>query len=156
MKDIKNKYDQLRKKYSLPKLQDLVKEFAIKLENPDLILHDTVCKINEEISDCAKTIESIIFVGSSGEPSDLYEANMLKDKKEKIFTFYKELMSIAWKGRRVLIAANEEDMARFINESYNNWIKNLKKDFIKVCEILENKWKETTLRTETTEMMYHG
>ncbi len=156
MKDIKNKYDRLRKKYSLPKLEELVKEFSIKLESPDLILHDIICKINEEISDCAKTLESIIFIGSSGEPSVLYESNMLKDKREKTFTLYKELMSIIWKSRSVLTEANEKNMTNFINESYNKWVKKLKKDFIEICEILGNKWKDVSLRRDTTEMMYHG
>ena len=156
MKDIKNKYNQLRKKYSLPKLEDLTKEFAVKLENPDFILHDIICKINEEISDCTETIEPMIFVGSSGEPSVLYEANMLKDKREKIFKFYKELMSIVWKSKRVVTATNEEDMVQFINESYNNWTKRLKKGFIEICEILENKWKDVSLGKVNEEMMYHG
>jgi hypothetical protein len=156
MKDIKNKYSQLRKKYHLPKLEELTREFAIKLENPDLILHDIIYKINEEISDCAKTLESIIFIGSSGEPSFLYEANMLKNKREKIFILYKKLMSLVWEGRKVLTAASEEDMARFINESYNNWIQTPKKEFIGICEIFEKKWKEVKLRESSTSLMYHG
>jgi len=156
MKDIKNKYDQFRKKYSLPKLEELTKEFAVKLESPDLILHDIVDKIKEEILDKAKTLESIIFIGSSDEPSILYEANMLKGKREKIFAFYKKLMSIVWNGRKVETSANEEDMVKFIKETHNDWTKNLKKEFIEICKIFENKWKDASLREATTEMMYHG
>ena len=156
MEDVKKKYETLRKKYSLPLLSDLTKEFCIKLDNPDLILQDIIDKIKEKITDNATTIESIIFVGSSENLSNLYETKILKNKKKEMFEFYKELMSITWKSRKVETTADEKEMADFIKETYDKWVKKLKKEFIDICEKFEKGWKSASLGTTPTEMMYLG
>jgi hypothetical protein len=156
MEDMKKKYEVLRNKYSLPSLTDLTREFCIKLDNPDLILQDIICKIKEKIIDNATTIESIIFVGSSENLSNLYETKMLNNKKKEIFEFYKELMSITWKSRKVETTADEKEMADFIKETYDKWINKLKKQFVDICEKFEKGWKSAILGETPTEMMYLG
>ncbi len=151
----KKKYEQLRKKYDLPDLKNLIKEFEVKAEEPDLILHEIINKIIEKTSDCAQKIESIIFAGISGEPCSLYESKMLEDK-DKTFELFKEMMSIKWKGERVKIDANENEMAKFIKEAYGLWIKRIKPDFTNICQLLEKEWKNASLRNSNLEMMYHG
>jgi hypothetical protein len=154
MKDTKKTYEKLRKKHRLPKLEELIREFAIKPETPELILHDIVDRIKEEVFDRAKILESIIFVRTSSDPSYLYETKMLEEKREA-FELFKELMSIGWKGERAKIIAKEEEMASFIKEAYDRWTKELKKKFIEICELFERKWKDAELK-ESPSLMYHG
>jgi hypothetical protein len=154
MKDTKKTYEKLRKKHRLPKLEELIREFAIKPETPELILHDIVDRIKEEVFDRAKILESIIFVRTSSDPSYLYETKMLEEKREA-FELFKELMSMGWKGERVKIIAKEEGMASFIKEAYDRWTKELKKKFIEICELFERKWKDAELK-ESPSLMYHG
>ena len=85
MENVKKKYETFRKKYSLPKFSDLIKEFNVNSENPDLILHDIVDKINDRVMSHAKIIESIIFVGAGETASNLFEAKMLRNRRKSIF-----------------------------------------------------------------------
>ncbi|MCX6821905.1 MAG: hypothetical protein NTW30_03960 [Candidatus Aenigmarchaeota archaeon] len=156
MKDVKEKYEKLRKKYQLPLFENLIREFPVKLDSPDLILHDIIEKMCEETSNRVQTLESIIFVGCSSEPSTLYETNMVKDKKDKLFEFYKELMIIRWRGEKVKNIAKEEEMANFVKTIHDEWTNKLKKKFIEICELFEKKWKDVKLREESTSLMYHG
>jgi hypothetical protein len=156
MDDIKQKYEMLRKKYKLPLLEELVKEFPVKLDDPSLILSCIVEKICDDMSDHAQILESVIFVGSSSNPSTLYETNMLKDKKEKLFDLYKEVMSIRWGAEKVKNNGKEAEMASFIKNVNAEWTNKLKKSFVEICELFEKKWKEVKLRETSTELMYHG
>lgn len=157
MEDAKARYEKLRKKYHLPKLKDLVKEFGVKLEDPELVLHDIVDRIKDKLLKRAKILESIIFVRISSDPSSMYETKMLKEgMKEEAFEIFKELMSVAWKGERVEASGKEKEMASFVRESYNDWIVGMKKEFIDLCESLEKKWKNVSLREKPEGMMYYG
>jgi len=156
MDDAKKNYETLRKKYQLPTFEELLREFPVKLENPDLILHDIVEKICDDVGDCAQTLEPIIFTGSSPDPSTLYESNMLKDKKDEAFEIFKELMSIRWKGEKVKINGKGNEMADFIKTVHKKLTDDLKKDLVEICELFEKKWKDAKLRESSTDLMYHG
>ncbi len=156
MKDAKTRYRKLRKKYRLPKLEELVREFAVKLEDPNLVLHDIVEKVKDKLANRAKILESVIFVRVSSDPSSMYETKMLEEKKEEAFEIFKELMSVVWRGERIEASSEEKEMASFIKETYNDWIKGMKKEFIDLCESLEKRWKDASLREKPGGMMYHG
>jgi hypothetical protein len=106
--------------------------------------------------DRTQTLEPIIFAGSSGDPSILYETNMLKDKRDKTFELFKKLMSIRWRGEKVKNSAKENEMAEFVKTVHDEWINKLKKTFLEICELFEKKWKEAKLRESSTDLMYHG
>ncbi len=156
MKGAKARYEKLRRKYHLPKLKDLVKEFAVKLEDPDLVLHDIVDRMKDKLLKRAKIIESIIFVRISSDPSSMYETKMLKEEKKEAFEIFKGLMSVAWKGERVDASGEEKEMASFVRESYNDWIVRMKKEFMDLCKSFEKKWKDVSLRERPEGMMYYG
>jgi len=156
MRDVKGTYEKLRKKYQLPAFEDLIREFPVKLENPDLVLYDIIEKICDDMCDRTQTLEPIIFAGSSGDPSILYETNMLKDKRDKTFELFKKLMSIRWEGEKAKNIANEYKMAEFIKTVHDEWVNKLKKTFVEICELFEKKWKEAKLRESPTDLMYHG
>jgi hypothetical protein len=156
MDDAKKKYETLRKKYQLPAFEDLIREFPVKLENSDLVLHDIVEKICDDVCDCAHTLEPIVFVGSSTDPSTLYESNMLKDKTDDAFELFKELMTTGWGGEKVKINGKENEMADFIKTVHKKWTNGLKKKYVEICGLFEKKWKDAELRKSSTDLMYHG
>jgi hypothetical protein len=156
MKDGKSIYKKLRKKYGLPKLEELVREFAVKIEDPDLVFHEIVDKIKDRMHECAKILESIIFVTTTSDPSSMYETKMLEEKKNEAFEIFKRLMSIAWKGVKVEASGDDKEMASFIKQTYKDWNKSLKNKFIDLCESLEKQWKDASLRESPKEMMYLG
>lgn len=156
MKDSKTRYEKLRKKYHLPKLGDLVREFGVKLEDPDLVLHDIVDRVKDKLASRAKILESIIFVRTTSEPACMFETRMLEEKKEGAFEIFKELMSVVWKGEKVEASGEEKKMASFIKETYSYWTKGMKKEFIDLCESLEKRWKDASLGEKPGRMVYHG
>jgi len=156
MKEAKTRYENLRKKYHLPRLEELIREFAVKLEEPNLVLYEIIERIKEKFHNRARILESIIFVASSSDASSMYETKMLEEKRGEMFKIFKELMSIAWKGEKVEASANEKEMATFIRESYEHWINGMKKEYIDICESAEKKWKDASLGERPEEMMYHG
>jgi hypothetical protein len=151
----KKRYEEFKKKYNLPDLKNLIKEFEVKLDEPDLILHEIITKIIERVSNSAQKIEFAIFAGASGDPSSLYESKMLEDK-DKTFELFKEMMSTKWRGEEVKVGANESEMAKFIKEAYDSWIKRLKPNFIDLCHLFQKEWKNASLQNTESEMMYHG
>jgi len=155
MEEAKSEYEKLRKKYNLPKLEDLRREFKVKLEDSDLILHDIVNKMKEEFLNHAKILESILFVRSYSDPTSLYEAKMLEEKKDEAFGIFKELMSMAWRGERIE-TAKDNQMVSFIKDSYNEWVKKLKIKFVEICKLLEKKWEHAEVRKNQLTLMYHG
>ena len=154
MGDVKKSYEKLEKKYRLPRLELLVKEFGVKLEKPELILRDIIEKIEENLIEMSEILESIIFIKVGSKPSSLYEAKML-EKREYAFELYKQLMSFIWKGKRVKISSEESMKASFIKETYEEWDR-LKTEFMKICEVFERKWKEAKLRESPSTLAYHG
>ncbi len=156
MKDVKEKYEALRKKYQLPVFEELIREFPVKLDDPNMILHDIIEKICVDLSDHVQVLESVIFVGSSNNPSTLYETNMIKERKDKLFELYRDLMSIRWGAEKAKNIAKEDEMAEFIKNAYDEWVKKLKIKFVEICELFEKKWKNVKLREDSTSLMYHG
>ena len=155
MGEVEKRYQQLKKKYNLPSLKELVNEFGINPENPDLILHDIINKILENFLDSSKTLESIVFVNPNSLPSQLYEANMIKSKRNEVFELYKKLMSMYWEGERSVINAKEKEMAVFIREVFNDWTKKIKHELMNICELFQKEWKNAKLRGSSS-LMYHG
>jgi hypothetical protein len=155
MKNGKNAFQKLRKRYSLPDLKDLTNEFGCKLDNPDLVLQNLIDSILETISDASKMLESLIFVDSGSSPSFLYEAKMIRENKIDAFSLFKDLMSKYWTGKKVKTKAKEKDMADFIKEIYSKWVKTFKPELMEIYEIFEKEWKNVALR-ENVELEYHG
>lgn len=155
MRPGEKKYEQLTNWYELPKLKDLTNEFNINLGDSELVLHEIIERINEKLVDSSKTVESIIFVNSGSFPSTLYEAKMLNKKRDEAFEFYREIMSLIWKGRKVLVKADEKEMADFVMNAYGQWKEKFKKKFVEFCEIFEKKWNKIKLR-ESPSIMYYG
>lgn len=153
MKEVKKEYEKLKKKFNLPPLKELIREFGVKLESPDSILRDIIEKMKEEMSKHAETLESTIFVRSSSNPSLLYQARMIN--KEEAFQLYKKLMSMKWKGEKAKLTSEDRVMASFIIETFDEW-KKLKKDFIRICESFEKKWKDVKLGETSSGLAYHG
>lgn len=154
MTETEHEYEKLEKKYDIPTLKELVKEFEVKLDEPDLILHDIIDKIDDKFSEWARNIEAIVFVSPGSNPSDLYESQMVNDKKDDLFGIYRTIMSLTWKGKKVKIIGKEKEMVSFIKKSFKEW-KELKKDLIELCEIFEKKWTRKSLNN-SVKMVYHG
>jgi len=149
-------YQKLQKKYSLPSLKELANNFGVP-SSSGAILNDVMESMLEKIAENAKMLESMVFVNNSASISDMYENQMLNDE-EKLFEFYKGLMSMHWEGRKVKINGKEEEMAEFIKKANKKWEKDVKPVLLKLCDSLNKGWKEAELHNSESDsnMTYHG
>ena len=146
-----DKYESLQKKFNLPSITDLEKEFGLELKNhhPNKIIKE----ITEIFLDNSRLLESIIFLDSGSPPSSFYEASMIREKEIDAFSLYKELMSTYWKGKKALLS-DEKQKADFISKSFTKW-KKIKQELTKIFDTFENEWPNVTFR-EGGETLYHG
>jgi hypothetical protein len=140
-KDMSKEYEALRKKYGLPELKELDKEFCIgKLEDVPFLLRSVLGKITERLDIMFKNISEVIQP-SENSLVNMYEAESFSDdEKKKIFELMKRM---AYYYRELIIRDvdyTDDSAAAAINQFYNEW-KNMKKDVLKVLEKLRDSWK---------------
>lgn len=142
-KDIKNNYEQLRKKYPLPDFESINNEFEISsIENKEFLLSEIRRKITERLEVYAKILESLLQPDTAS-LSAMHECKFIEDKeKEDIYNIYKKLMII---DRDSVIASlgGEKENADFIKELLEDWLK-LKEDIKPIIEKIRSTWKKET------------
>ena len=151
----KEKYEKIRKKYSLPSLEELNKNFGVELNIEEPFLSKIVEKIMDEINNNSRMIESIIFVNQSSPISDIYQRNMVEDKDE-LFELYKELMKMYWEAKKIRIKSEEKEMAEFTKKMYKKWEMQINPFFIKLSTRFNKKWGNLKLKNSETSVKYYG
>ncbi|MCX8178844.1 MAG: hypothetical protein N3D75_03375 [Candidatus Aenigmarchaeota archaeon] len=146
------KYDDYQKKYGLIPAKDIEKEFGFdpKKSKPKEIAE----KIISTLSENAKLLENLIFVDSGSPASHLYQASMLRQKDIDVFETYKNMMSMLWQGKRIVLENNEQKMVDYINKTTLKW-KKIKVELLNVFELFEKEWPQVALR-DTDDVAYHG
>jgi hypothetical protein len=145
------KYEEIQKKFKLPSIKELEKEFGFEIKKREL--SEIIKDIIDALSENSKLVESLLFVDSGSPPSFLYEASMLREREIDIFSIYKDLMSTYWKGKRALLEG-EKEKAEFISKSLAKW-KKIKPELIKIFELFEKEWPNVAFR-QSDEVAYHG
>ena len=147
-KDMIKEYDALKKKYDLPELRELDKEFCIgKLEETHYPLRIIISKMNEKLEQAIKILGDIIQPENN--LANMYEAeNFSDDEKKKIFELFKKM---SYHHKELLIndfAYDEGAAANLIKKGFKEW-KNLKKEFLEILNKIKESWrKETKSRLE--------
>jgi energy-converting hydrogenase A subunit M len=139
-RDMIKEYDALRKKYNLPELKELDKEFCIgKLEESDFLLRTVLMKMAERLEIIVKSTADIIQPESS--LSSMYESEALSDDdKKKVFELLKK--SSYWQKELLIreLEYSDEAAAEAINKAHKEWLV-LKKEFILLLAKIKESWK---------------
>ncbi len=150
----KEKYNKLKQKYSLPEYSELNINFDIEDidENSELILNKIRVKIREKVEFYANLIESMIQPEAN--LTNMYQLKHIDDNtKENAYLLFKKLTSIIQYSNLVSVNNTEEDNAKFIIKSYEQFTK-LKPEIEKHMRMLSNIWKkETNIKND---MSYFG
>ncbi|OGI14778.1 hypothetical protein A3K63_02795 [Candidatus Micrarchaeota archaeon RBG_16_49_10] len=154
MPNLKEKYKKLMSKHSLPKLEDLEREFSFELEEDGDILSFISDKILERMDEFSKTLETALF--PVHDPSKLYEAKMAKGKREELFGIYKSMMSLYWEGRKTLIAPTEKTRAEYIKKAYGMWVKDFKEKVMSLFDLFEKEWQKVQFENNNDTALYFG
>lgn len=141
MPDIKEEYNILKKKHSLPDFEVIDKAFEISvIEDTKLLMPCIRKRINEKINYFCEILEDLLHPNT--DLRSLNECRFFDDsEKLKMFKIYKELMVLNRTGTSLHIENNEKEDAEFIKEIARKW-KDIKKDMSNITNKLKNSWKK--------------
>ncbi len=146
---LKNNYSKLQKKYSLPELSKLNREFKIEEidEETEILLIKIRKKMTEKIGDYCKLIESILQPDSN--LASLYETHHVSDRDRKdAYNLFKRMMTILRESELVGLHNKEEDNARFIKTTYEEWNKIKQRLETHINRIIKMWKKETDMASD--------
>lgn len=116
-KSVLAEYAELAKKYGLPKLEELEKEFDFYIEKEGLVLSQILASIIRRIGQIAGDIEGML------QPSKyccIFETKFFNEKeREKLFNKYQELQKLFWEILKLRIEdekAKTDMLKRIITE----------------------------------------
>ncbi len=137
---LKKKYAPLQKKYSLPKFEDLDKEFKIYML--DHHTTDILFDIRRQISNCLHSFINVIypiFASSDSDISSLIVSGAM-DRKTKLEAhhFFKRLNYLINKGNSEALKG-EKEIAAHLKELWKQWPE-IKKQMIFFSEKLAKIW----------------
>ncbi|MCX8146902.1 MAG: hypothetical protein N3D84_00335 [Candidatus Woesearchaeota archaeon] len=139
--NIRERYTQLCKKYSLPSFDELDREFEISsIDEKENILSAIRRKIENKIENFLKILHIVIEPDTT--ISDLHECrDFNEDEKAEAFELFKQLMIIKRESELIEIDPNEKMNADFIINVYKEW-KPIKTKMTAIVSKMKNSWKK--------------
>jgi len=144
---IKTKYNELQKKYNLPKFEDLNNEFeieAIDLTRSGILIKAILRVINTKIISFINFLDPITNPNPHSMHSRVELSGLEEEDKQEIFKFYKELSYILHLGLTTELKS-EKEIAEYINNFWKKYSK-LKKQEIKLLELISKTWIKESIK----------
>jgi len=139
LKDIKEQYKKLQKRYNLPSFEKLNEDFYIEKisgNETEILIREIRRHIADRIYGYLKVVEAIINPTSA----PLFLMSIIKsideDEKKKIWGIYEKLIKNEVNLMEVDINFSEEKEADYIKEAYKTW-QEIKKDMAEVIETVK-------------------
>jgi len=143
--ELKKKYSVLKKKYGLPEFEKLNEDFEIECvaeEDTEFLLRRIRKQISDKLSFCFRFFE--VFVG--GESTSTFFLILFKSitnkDRETINKFYSALGEFEIRVLGLESSYSEKNEADFIKDAYSEWQK-LKKELDSFVSNLRRYWKES-------------
>lgn len=141
IKKLKEKYAILEKKYSLPKFDELNREFSIEKAEKDseFLLKEIIHLMVDKFQNYIRFLENLINPTNAS----MFAFNLMKvidpENKKKFSESYKKLSEIEINLIKLDIKPNEESEAKFIKEAFIKW-REIQEDLYSVIEFAEKNW----------------
>jgi len=141
---IKDTYEKLKKKFSLPEYDEVNNELEISsLESDDFLLRQIRRKISERIESVTEPMGSLLQP-SAESLVDMHECRFFDDKeKRKMIDIYKKLMIVSRSALEADIERDDKADASVINDFFKAW-KALKKDILAFMKKMKTCWEKET------------
>lgn len=141
--EINKSYELIRKKYALPKFEELDADFDIHcIEDGLFLVKEIRYKITEKVDEIAMMVEEIMQPDTK--VSSLYESRIFSElDKENIFKIFRKLMKIKRKSMQLMLLNSEKEDAEFIKSTFSEW-QELKKQLYPVLQKLIESWEDET------------
>jgi len=154
LKKLKEEYSKIQEKYGLPNFSKLNEDFRIEKTaqtETDFLVREIRESMGETLENFLRFVEAIL--NPINVPMFLFPIikSLNVEEKNKLSEIYKKLSKLEIDSMK-LIDYSEKKEAEFIKNSYKIW-QEIKKDFVKIIEAVENK---TEAKVEKSEKGYFG
>ena len=154
LKKLKEEYSKIQEKYGLPNFSKLNEDFRIEKTaqtETDFLVREIRESMGETLENFLRFVEAILNPVNA--PMFLFPIikSLNVEEKNKLSEIYKKLSKLEIDSMK-LIDYSEKKEAEFIKNSYKIW-QEIKKDFVKIIEAVENK---TEAKVEKSEKGYFG
>ena len=151
---IEESYEKFRKKYSLPALRKIDRDFEVSaIENGGFLLREVIVNMMEKLELVIAIVTELIQPDTNNVAS-MHEFRMFDDKEKKeLYDFYCKLMILHRKGVLTTISAEEKKESEYLKEFYSEW-NPIKTKMKGILAKMESSWKEEA--SYKTELGYLG
>jgi len=145
---IRKKYEELKKKYSLPDFEELNKEFEIStIEHEDFLLREIRKKIADKINTMCEFFEDLLSPDNT--MANLYEYKAFDDdERKKIFKLYKRVKVLEKLSLELSLNSDEANESEFINNFFNSWNK-IKSEIITIIRKIKVFWEKESAKKDS-------
>jgi len=148
--NIKEEYQELAKKYKLPKYSELDLDFEVStIDKKKFLLREIRRRMLDKF-DGIKNILELIIQPDTASFSSMYETRIFNDEEEKkkIYDLYRALMIIERTANIVNLRADEKEEADFVNNTFAEW-KKIKPELLFFFKKIKKSWeKETSVKED--------
>jgi len=146
--DVKEKYEELKKKYKLPSYEEVNTEFELEsIEKPVFLLNDIGRKINEKLDYYLAILENILNPESS--LASMYECKVTGEgSKKEINLLYKKMMVMKRSCDVARVNNSEKDVGEFVSAFFKEW-EETKPKLLKLISMLKEEWKKSEGKKES-------
>ena len=144
--EIEKGYDNLSKKYKLPKFKEIDNEFEISaLDNEKFLIKNILRKISEKLEFYIEIIGNLVHPDGSS-ISTMYEIRFFsEEEKNDMYKMFKNLMKIDRNITEIVLRNDEKEQIDFFNKFFNDW-QNMKRELLKYIEKMKDSWeKQSTI-----------
>ena len=152
--EIEQGYNKLRKKYKLPKFNEIDSEFEISnLESARFLIKNILRRIEEKLEFYIEVIGNLVHPDASS-LSTMYEVRYFSDdEKNDVYMLFKKLMKANRSIIELVLVSDEKKQTDFLKGFLNEW-QDMKKELINHIGKMKDSWeKESTIEED---MGYFG
>lgn len=120
--DIERAYNQLCKKYNLPKFEEIDKEFEIiTLESQRFLMKGILKRITETLEPYAESIGNLVHPDGSSLIT-MHEVRFFsEDEKNEMYILFKKLMKTGRHIAELVLSNDEKEQAIFLSNFFSEW-----------------------------------
>ena len=147
--EIERGYNKLRKKYKLPKFNEIDSEFEISnLESAKFLIKNILRRIEEKLEFYIEVIGNLVHPDVSS-LSTMYEVRYFSDdEKNDVYMLFKKLMKANRSIIELVLVSDEKKQTDFLNGFLNEW-QDMKKELIDHIGKMKDSWeKESTIEED--------
>ena len=145
IEDLKNRYDEIAKKKSLPNWEELDSEYELGHVGPIMEVSFPLRFVRRRIGDrfawAANFLQGLLQPNPSSVVSMQESKFFTELDRKKVVELLKTFMYLERTNLSLDIANNDEDSVRWIRDAHKTWIES-KKDLTNLTDKMKTGWKE--------------